>query len=431
MTKLLSLLEGASQEWVLSRERLDALADIDVPDFNAANKKRLEGKLDPLESIYRVEDGVAVIDVVGDIFKTTPWIYQALGIPAASTAKIGEALDWAMSEGGVKAILLHVDSPGGQVSGVAALADHVYDLARTGEKPVHAYISDCGTSAAYWIASQASRLTAGQTARVGSIGVYSVIFDRSKQAEDMGVKVHVVGSGEHKGAGVPGSVVSAEQLAAMRETVQALADIFAADVERGRKFTCADEADEVLSGRVWMAGRAKELGLLDGVESSGDAIWSVRGAASARDPKMRAHIAAAATKAADVAKEKADNWMSKVKSYQHAHRCSFGEARKAIDSRDDGRSHHAWLKEQAGLHAEIARTQSEIEAAQRTRAKMLADPEVSRLVAAKNLNPWLAACRAVQSEKKCTFMVACRIVDAKDDGALHQGYVEAANKKEK
>ena len=73
----------------------------------------------------------------------------------------------------VAAILLRVDSPGGTVAGVSDLAEAVYAARKV--KPVSAYISDLGASAAYYIASQAQRLYADSDALVGSIGVYSVV----------------------------------------------------------------------------------------------------------------------------------------------------------------------------------------------------------------------------------------------------------------
>ena len=57
----------------------------------------------------------------------------------------------------------------------------------------------------YWSASQCTRIYANDMAIVGSIGTYGVVYDSSKMAEDVGIKVHVVRAGEMKGAGVAGT----------------------------------------------------------------------------------------------------------------------------------------------------------------------------------------------------------------------------------
>src|SRR5256885_16066478 len=67
-----------------------------------------------------------------------------------STINIQNALSAANADPNVTAILLFIDSPGGQVAGTVDLGDAVFRSA----KPVYAYISDCGNSGAYWLASQ-------------------------------------------------------------------------------------------------------------------------------------------------------------------------------------------------------------------------------------------------------------------------------------
>ena len=63
------------------------------------------------------------------------------------------------------------------------------------------------------VASQAGFVAANESALVGSIGTYGVIYDLSKRAENEGITVHIVRAGAFKGAGVPGAPVTDEQLA--------------------------------------------------------------------------------------------------------------------------------------------------------------------------------------------------------------------------
>ena len=95
--------------------------------------------------------------------------------------------------------MLHVDSPGGHVAGVQALADTIFQARKL--KPLHAHIEDLGASAAYWLASQANTVTANSTAEVGSIGTMAVVHDSSGAAAKAGIKVYVVSSAPAAGIG--------------------------------------------------------------------------------------------------------------------------------------------------------------------------------------------------------------------------------------
>jgi len=99
---------------------------------------------------------------------------------------------------------------------------------------------------------------------VGSIGVYAVYYDYSKMAEADGVKVQVIKSGEHKGMGVMGAEITEEQIAAVQEVINDMADNFMKAVANGRSMDIKD-VREVATGRTWLADKAKKLNLIDSV----------------------------------------------------------------------------------------------------------------------------------------------------------------------
>lgn len=184
----------------------------------------------------------------------------------------------------VGAILLHIDSPGGHVAGTKELADDVAAIDQT--KPVHAYLEDAGASAAYWIASQARTVTANAMAMVGSLGTFTVLYDLSKSAEMDGVQVHVVSTGERKGAAAPGTPVTDGDLAEAQRLVDGFDAFFRAAVRDGRELGAKDAA-AVWTGAVWLAGEAKDLGLVDRVESLDAAVERVAAPLRARAAKAR------------------------------------------------------------------------------------------------------------------------------------------------
>jgi protease-4 len=130
---------------------------------------------------------VAVISLTGKLMKQ-----QASMGGGTSTVQARRDIRAAASDPDIGAILLRIDSPGGTAAGTKELADEI-TAAKT-KKPVWAYVEDMAASAAYWAASQASRIIANETALVGSIGTYGVVQDTSGMAAMEGVKVHVIRS---------------------------------------------------------------------------------------------------------------------------------------------------------------------------------------------------------------------------------------------
>jgi signal peptide peptidase SppA len=203
------------------------------------------------------ENSVAVLELVGPLVKGDAWC-------GTSTGEIRGRLRRAVEDPAVKAILLHVDSPGGMAAGTGDLADEVAAAARV--KPVVGYIEDLCASAAYWIASQATRLFANPTAIVGSIGTYGVAVDSSRAAAGMGVVVHIIRAGEFKGAGEPGTEITAEQLAEFQQVVDAVNSHFLAAVARGRRMSPAT-VEAIADGRVLVGDQAEAAGLIDGIQT--------------------------------------------------------------------------------------------------------------------------------------------------------------------
>jgi protease-4 len=187
----------------------------------------------------------------------------------ASTVRIRQHLREAARDDAVHQLMLHIYSPGGHVDGTHDLAA---DVSRIGQmKPVFAHIEDLGASAAYWIASQAQRITATTTSRVGSIGTVAVLEDTSKRMDRLGIEVHVISTGPYKGVGVKGTPISPEGLAYVRSQVESLNQHFLADVQRGRGMTPA-QVDSISDGRMHIASMAQRYGLIDAVQSFDDAL---------------------------------------------------------------------------------------------------------------------------------------------------------------
>lgn len=189
---------------------------------------------------------------------------------AGSTVAARRAITQAADDPKVDGIMLHIESPGGSVAGTAELGDAIH--AAREQKPVVAYIEDIGASAAYWAASQAGHVFANRSAEVGSIGVFMVVADQSRFADDMGVKVHVIKAGEFKGAGTPGTEITEAQLAEFQRRIDTTFDQFVEVIDRGRAGLNEEQIRELADGRVHSAPAAVDRGLIDGVKSEQEAL---------------------------------------------------------------------------------------------------------------------------------------------------------------
>ena len=225
------------------------------------------------------ERKLAVVSIDGPMMK-----YASSLSGGTSTVAIRQQLRELARDDSVAGVMLKIFSPGGTVSGNKDLADEVTALA--GKKPVHAFIEDLGASAAYWIASQTSRITTNATGMVGSIGTFAVITDSSGAADQLGFKVHVVRAGDFKGAGTPGTEITKEQLAEFQRNVDALNEHFLAAVASGRKMS-AKQIKEMADGRVHVGTEALSLGLVDAVSSFDEALSELAKAASSKPSQQR------------------------------------------------------------------------------------------------------------------------------------------------
>lgn len=223
---------------------------------------------------YQVVDGCAVLQLVGPLMK-----YDAAWFGGTSTLYIRDCLQACMTDERVTSIVLLIDSPGGTVSGTKDLADAVG--AASQEKPCYAYVQDLCCSAAFWIASQATKCFANETAIVGSIGTYSVVADWSQAYEAAGIKVHLVKAGEFKGSGVPGTPVTEEQLAETQTLIDDLNAQFVKAAAKGRKMALRN-MKTLADGRAHIAAKAEEMGLIDGIQSLDETMGMITKAKASR-----------------------------------------------------------------------------------------------------------------------------------------------------
>ena len=209
---------------------------------------------------------VAVIPIHGTLVRRTSGIEAESGL--ASYTGIAEQLDAAMASPEIAAILLDIDSPGGESGGVFDLADRI--RAASEVKPVWAVANDMAFSAAYALASAATRVFVARTGGVGSIGVIAMHVDQSvKDAQD-GVRYTAVFAGERKNDLNPHEPISNEAHAVLKAEVDRIYDLFVETVARHRGLDA--DAVRATEAGLFFGPDAVATGLADAVGSLEDAL---------------------------------------------------------------------------------------------------------------------------------------------------------------
>lgn len=271
--------EVLESPWLLEERAFGRLAAAAAQPMSAVMNGR--SALVPDAPLYENCDGVAIIRIEGLMTKRPSfWGWLFGGSVATQTTQ--QALAAALADAAVRSVLLVVDSPGGSVAGTEELAEAVF-RART-VKPVTAYASDMCASAAYWVASQASKLYANATASVGSIGVYTVNVDTSRMYGTAGIEVGVIKSTPGKGAGVRGTRLTRQQEDDLQREINALGSEFVEAVRRARPAAIA-----AADGRCFTAREGLSLGLVDGITTLADLLGQMK-AEAARWPEVTLNV---------------------------------------------------------------------------------------------------------------------------------------------
>lgn len=216
----------------------------------------------PLENARRtsVRDGVAVIPITGPLMRHASMFSEISG--ATSYAQLAQDLQVALDDKGVRAILLEVDSPGGDANGVGELAQAIRAASET--KPVWAYVGGSGCSAAYWLASAADHVVAAETAFVGSIGCRLVAVDDTGADAMAGIKqIEIISSQSPAKRGMPPYDDSA--IARLQQRADDLAGVFVEAVAKNRGVDVKTVLERFGAGDVLMGAKAEAAGMVDAI----------------------------------------------------------------------------------------------------------------------------------------------------------------------
>jgi len=228
---------------------------------------------DPTDAGYEVIDGVAVIDISGTLVSKSSWMNSQSGLMSYSSVQA--RFDAALNDPTVGGILLAIDTPGGEVSGMFDLAARMYQA--RGEKPICAVV-DCACSAGYLLASAADQILVSRTGAVGSIGIIALHRDQSGADQQNGLSYAAIYAGDRKNDGNPHAPLSAAAKISIQGRIDQVYDMFTADVARNRKRT--DSSIRGTQAQIYLGQSGVDVGLADSVGSIDTAMDMLRGAIS-------------------------------------------------------------------------------------------------------------------------------------------------------
>jgi len=203
-------------------------------------------------------------------------------------ARVREELDKAGADPAVRAIVLRINSPGGTITASDVLYHEISTFKARRKIPVVAALMDVGASGGYYVALAADQIVAHPTTITGSIGVLMLTVNASGLLEKLGVSASYVKSGGLKDMGSPFRTLTPEERALFQELIDRFYGRFVDLVAQERRI---DEARvrAFADGRVYTAGEAQSLGLIDRIGYLEDAVALAREAAGVKEARVVAY----------------------------------------------------------------------------------------------------------------------------------------------
>jgi signal peptide peptidase SppA len=173
-------------------------------------------------------------------------------------------LERAFTRGKPDAVALLINSPGGSPVQSSLIGARIRRLADEKEVPVFAFVEDVAASGGYWLASAADEIWADDSSVVGSIGVISASFGAHEFLERQGIERRIYTAGKSKSMLDPFSPEKPEDVERLKRILDDLHKNFIGHV-RSRRGTKLNDDTDLFTGEFWLAGKARDLGLIDGI----------------------------------------------------------------------------------------------------------------------------------------------------------------------
>ena len=183
--------------------------------------------------------------------------------------RLSKAIREARLDNKIKAIVMRVNSPGGDALASEEIWREVM-LAKK-SKPFIISMGDLAASGGYYISCAADKIVAQPNTLTGSIGVFGLMFNAEKMLKNkLGITTDVYKTNPYTDMGSIARPLTSNETKILQEEVDRIYDLFTKRVAEGRKLNQA-QVDSIGQGRVWSGENALALGLVDtlgGIETA-------------------------------------------------------------------------------------------------------------------------------------------------------------------
>ncbi|WP_189369702.1 S49 family peptidase [Tateyamaria omphalii] len=183
---------------------------------------------------------------------------------ALNDQSLASAIEKAFSRGKPVAVALEINSPGGSAVQSSLIGARIRRLSVEKDVPVIAFVEDVAASGGYWLAAAADEIYADPSSIVGSIGVISASFGAHELLTRQGVERRVYTAGKSKSMLDPFRPEKPEDVKRLKGLLNDIHTNFI-DHVKARRVGKLDAETELFTGEVWLAEKAKSLGLIDGI----------------------------------------------------------------------------------------------------------------------------------------------------------------------
>jgi protease IV len=242
---------------IKKRLELNEGADLRTISFGRYNRvsNKSAGLTEP-----RTRNKIAVIHASGAILPNIP--DSPFGSSTGITARsIRSQLNSVLDDDNVKAIVVHIESPGGAATTSDLLAQYLKEASE--KKPVIAAFGNVAASGGYYMAMGADTVVAAENTITGSIGIFNTLFNAEELLTDkLGITYETLKTHEYADLYDLSRPFTPSERAVIQQNIENGYEAFLNRVADGRGMT-RDEVHEVAQGRVYTGVAAHEAGLVD------------------------------------------------------------------------------------------------------------------------------------------------------------------------
>src|SRR5262245_32636743 len=214
---------------------------------------------------------VPVLRFSGPIGMATP-LRPGLGL-----ASMAGPIERAFSASKLPTVALVINSPGGSPVQSHLIFSRIRQLAREKQKRVYVFCEDVAASGGYFLALAGDEIYADPSSIIGSIGVISAGFGLDKFIERFGIERRVHTAGKEKSILDPFQPERPEDVARLKDLQRDVHEVFIGIVKERRAAKLTGDDDTLFNGAFWSAGKAQELGLIDGIADLRSKMQQIHG----------------------------------------------------------------------------------------------------------------------------------------------------------